>query len=80
MNKELQNESAIELAVLGGIIENTNKYNDIAKYIISDDVWSENKCKLLWNIISGMIKRQEHIDMMHFLLLTVPTLHVLKLH
>ena len=63
MTQDLPSDTAIELAVIGGIIQNTDKYNDISKYIVSDDVWHESKCKMLWQIISGMIKRREHIDM-----------------
>ena len=53
----------IETAVLGGIIKSPQKYNDIAKYIVSDKVWQQDRCKRLWRIVSGMIKRKEHIDM-----------------
>ena len=63
MIKDLPNESDIEIAVLGGIIQNPRKYNDIAKYVISDKVWYDNKSIVLWKIITGMIKRREHIDM-----------------
>ena len=63
MTQDLPSDTAIELAVIGGIIQNTEKYNDISKYIVSDDVWHESKCKMLWQIISGMIKRREHVDM-----------------
>ena len=40
------------------------KYNDISKYIIADDVWYSHRCKILWNIISSMIKKRDHVDMM----------------
>ena len=63
-DKELPNDASIEIAVIGSIINHPNKYNDISKYIISDDVWYDSKCKRLWNIISGMIKRREHVDLM----------------
>ena len=35
----------------------------MAKYIISDEVWYDTKCRVLWKIVSSMIKRREHIDM-----------------
>ena len=63
-DKELPNDSLIEIAVIGSIIIYPHKYNDIAKYIVSDKVWYESKCKILWNILSAMIKRREHIDIM----------------
>ena len=63
MSQELPNDTLIEHAVIGGIIQYPNKYNDIAKYIVTDKVWYNNKCRTLWNVVSGMIKRREHIDM-----------------
>ena len=62
--KELPNDTAIELAIVGAVILYPSKFNDIAKYIVSDDVWYDNRCKRLWNILAGMIKRREHIDLM----------------
>ena len=64
MNQDLPNDVTIETAVIGTIIKYPNKYNDIAKYIVSDSVWYDGRCKRLWNIITGMIKRREHVDMM----------------
>ena len=46
MNKELPNDFLIELAVIGGVITYPDKYNDISKYIISDNVWYDNRCKV----------------------------------
>ena len=63
-DRELPNDALIEIAVIGSIIRYPNKYNDISKYIVSDKVWYEPKCKILWNILSAMIKRREHIDIM----------------
>ena len=64
MIKELPNDVSIEYAVVGAVINYPHKYNDVSKYIVSDDVWYESKCKRLWNVVSGMIKRREHIDLM----------------
>ena len=63
-NKELPNDAVIELSIVGAIIRYPHKYNDIAKYIVSDKVWYDSRCKVLWNILTGMIKRREHIDLM----------------
>ena len=62
MAKELPNDVTIELAVVGAITLYPSKFNDIAKYIVSDKVWYDNRCRVLWNILAGMIKRREHID------------------
>ena len=64
MTKELPNDASIELAVIGSIIIYPEKYNDVSKYIISDSVWFDSRCKTLWKILSGMVKRREHIDLM----------------
>ena len=58
MNKELPNDLSIEVAVLGAIINNPNKYNDVSKYIISDDVWYDGRCRILWNILNTMTKKR----------------------
>ena len=63
MKNELPNDASIELAVLGGVIKHPEIYNDVSKYIIAKDVWYESKCRTLWDIVSGMIKRREHIDL-----------------
>ena len=63
-NKELPNDINIEYAVIGAVINYPSKYNDIARYIVSDEVWYDNRCKALWSILTGMIKRKEHIDLM----------------
>ena len=53
----------IESALVGGLIKSPHKYNDIAKYIVADRVWSDDKCRRLWLIVTNMIKRKEHVDM-----------------
>ena len=53
----------IEIAVLGGVINSPKKFNDVAKYIISDEVWEDNRCKVLWGILEAMTRKNEHIDM-----------------
>ena len=63
-NKELPNDAVIELAVVGAVILYPSKFNDIAKYIVSDKVWYDSRCKVLWNVLAGMIKRREHVDLM----------------
>ena len=64
MQKELPNDVTIELAVVGAVISYPSKFNDIAKYIVSDEVWYDNRCKVLWGVLVGMIQRREHIDIM----------------
>ena len=54
MSKELPNDVTIELAVVGAVIVYPSKFNDVAKYIVSDEVWYDNRCKVLWNVLAGM--------------------------
>ena len=63
-NRELPNDAMIELAVVGTVILYPSKFNDIAKYIVSDEVWYDSRCKVLWNVLAGMIRRREHVDLM----------------
>ena len=53
MSQELPNDITIETSIIGTIIKYPDKYNDIAKYIVSDSVWYDNKCKTLWNIVTA---------------------------
>tara|TARA_R100000808_G_scaffold25079_1_gene61454 strand:- start:13034 stop:14377 length:1344 start_codon:yes stop_codon:yes gene_type:complete len=62
MSHELPNDISIECAVIGGVINDQKKYDDVSKYIISHEVWYDTRCRIVWNIISGMIKRREHLD------------------
>ena len=64
MSKELPNDAVIENAIIGAIITYPHKYNDIARYIVADGVWYDSRCKVLWKVITGMIRRKEHIDAM----------------
>ena len=45
MERELPNDVSIETSIVGAVISYPNKYNDIAKYIISDSVWYDARCK-----------------------------------
>ena len=64
MAKELPNDATIALAVVGAVIMYPSKFNDIAKYIVTDGVWYDNRCRVLWNVLAGMMQRREHIDIM----------------
>ena len=64
MAKELPNDTSIETAVIGSVISYPSRHSDVAKYIVSDSVWYDDRCKRLWNIVTGMLKRREHVDIM----------------
>ena len=55
-------ERNIEMTVIGTLISSPDMYNDVAKYILDNSVWHDRKCRRLWLLISGMIKRREHVD------------------
>tara|TARA_R100001594_G_scaffold87052_1_gene121449 strand:- start:10021 stop:11361 length:1341 start_codon:yes stop_codon:yes gene_type:complete len=64
LNKNIPSKTSIELSVIGAVITYPGKFNDISRYIISDEVWSDHRCKVLWNVLKGMVSRKEHIDLM----------------
>ena len=55
-------ERNIEMTVIGTVISTPTTYNDVAKYILDNSVWSDVRCRRLWSLISGMVKRREHVD------------------
>ena len=55
-------ERNIEMTVIGTVISAPSTYNDVGKYILDNSVWHDVRCRRLWNLISGMIKRREHVD------------------
>ena len=55
-------ERNIEMTVIGTVISTPSRYNDVAKYILDNSVWHDKRCRRLWDLISGMIKRREHVD------------------
>ena len=55
-------ERNIEMTVIGTVINTPSTYNDVGKYILDNSVWHDARCRRLWNLISGMIKRREHVD------------------
>ena len=63
-------ERNIEMTVIGTVINTPSTYNDVAKYILDNSVWHDGRCRRLWNLISGMIKRREHVPPKCFLKMT----------
>lgn len=59
--KELEN-SKTEMAVIGCVINDISMLDDASIYIPTQDVWSDNRCRVLWNKVVGMAKVNELVD------------------
>ena len=59
--KELEN-SKTEMAVSGCVINDISMLDDASIYIPTQDVWSDNRCRVLWNKVVGMAKVNELVD------------------
>ena len=55
-------DTDIEDVVLGGIIQNIEEYDLVSKYFIDDDVFYQNRAKLLWEKITTMKREGKHVD------------------
>ena len=53
-----------EDVVLGSVIRNIKEYDKVAKYFVERDVFYQKKATLLWNRITEMKRKNEHIDML----------------
>ena len=51
-----------EDVVLGSVIHNMEEYARVSKYFMDDDVFYQDKAKLLWKRITDMKRSGEHID------------------
>ena len=51
-----------EDVVLGSVIRNIKEYDKVAKYFVERDVFYQKKATLLWNRITEMKRKNEHID------------------
>ena len=51
-----------EDVVLGSVIKNMQEYDKVAKYFMDKDVFYQDKARLLWNRVTEMKRKGEHID------------------
>ena len=54
----------LENSILGCIIKNPEVFDKVCSYFPTDEVFYQNRAKLLWNRIKQMKKNNEHIDLM----------------
>ena len=54
--KELEN-SKTEMAVIGCVINDISMLDDASIYIPTQDVWSDNRCRVLWNKVRDGFRR-----------------------
>ena len=56
-------DTNLENSVLGALIQFPEVYPQIRDYITTDDVFYQDKAKLLWNKLKSMLRKKEYIDL-----------------
>ena len=56
-------DTNLENGVLGALIQYPEIYPKIRDYITTDDVFYQDKAKMLWNKIKSMLYKKEFIDL-----------------
>ena len=56
-------DTNLENSVLGALIQFPEVYPEIRDYITTDDVFYQDKAKLLWNKLKSMLNKKEYIDL-----------------
>ena len=62
MDTTLPYDTESEDTVLGAVIRDIEEYDKVARFFIEKDVLYQEKAKILWNRITEMKRRGEHID------------------
>ena len=62
METTLPYDTESEDTVLGSVIQDIEEYDKVARFFIEKDVLYQEKAKILWNRITEMKRRGEHID------------------
>ena len=60
-SKEIDHQ--LEDALLGSIIHNPEEYENVAKYIHTDEIFHQARARRLWNIITGLRNSKVSIDL-----------------
>ena len=60
-SKEIDHQ--LEDALLGSIIHNPEEYENVAKYIHTDEIFHQSRARRLWNIITGLRNSKVTIDL-----------------
>jgi len=63
MELTLPYDSSTENAILGALIRNPNEYSHISKFLSNDEVFYQDKARLLWRKLKRMIRQDEKIDL-----------------
>ena len=56
-------DSATEDAILGAVIMYPEEYENVSKYLSNDEVFYQDKARLLWRKLKRMTREKEKIDM-----------------
>ena len=63
MELTLPYDSSMENAVLGAIIRYPEEYDVVSKYFSNDEVFYQDKARLLWRKLKKIINQKEKVDM-----------------
>ena len=63
MELTLPYDSSMENAVLGAIIRYPEEYDVVSKYFSNDEVFYQDKARLLWRTLKKIINQKEKVDM-----------------
>ena len=63
MKPIMPSDTNLENGVLGALIQFPEVYPDIRDYITTDDIFYQDKAKLLWRKIKSMLHKKEYIDL-----------------
>ena len=62
MELTLPYDSSTENCILGAVIMNPEEYESISKYLTNDEVFYQDKARLLWRKLKRMIRANERVD------------------
>ena len=62
MELTLPYDSSTENCILGAVIMNPEEYESVSKYLTNDEVFYQDKARLLWRKLKRMIRANEKVD------------------
>ena len=62
MELTLPYDSSTENCILGAVIMNPEEYESVSKYLTNDEVFYQDKARLLWRKLKRMIRANERVD------------------
>ena len=62
-SKIMPNSADAEEAVIGCIIKDKKIYDKVEPYLSDPEVWYNERCKILWGILSVMVRNDDEVDL-----------------